>query len=117
MNNRVQKILWYNKAWIIHKQEGQNYFNKMDDVSLPHPLLALEKVKRNILERFYFNMSFRVLMKKIHFSKVLSHFCQNMVSNQKNSNFSLIDRAIRNIFFCFKVLNESKLLSEWIFLI
>ena len=35
-----------------------------------------------------------------------------MVSTQQNGISSLTVRAILNIFFCFKGLNESKLLSE-----
>ena len=37
------KILWYNNAWVIHKRGGQNYFNKIDDLILPHPLRVLKK--------------------------------------------------------------------------
>ena len=68
VNNRVQKILWYNNAWIIHKRGGQNYFSKTDNVSYLHLLRVFKKAKRNILEMFHFNMNFfLILMKKIHF--------------------------------------------------
>ena len=81
VNNCVQKILWYNNAWVVHKREGQNYFNKIDDLTLPHPILVLKIAKRNVLEMFYFNTSF---LDFSLFLKVLSHFSRDMISNQKN---------------------------------
>ena len=52
---------------------------------------------------------------KNSFLKLLLHFCQNMVFSQKNWNSSRKSWAIPNIFFCFKGLSKSKLLSERIF--
>ena len=43
VNHRVQKILWYNNAWAIHKRGGQNYFDMIYDLSLLHPLHTLRK--------------------------------------------------------------------------
>ena len=60
-------------------------------------------------------MSFLDFNEKNPFLK-LWRFSQNMVSNQQNWISSLMVRAILNIFFCFKGLNESKLLSDQIFL-
>ena len=64
---------------------------------------------------FHFNTSFLDFNEKNPFLKLVSRFSQNMVSNQKNVISSLTVRAILNILFCFKGLNESKLLSDQIF--
>ena len=113
VNNRFQKTLWYNNGWVIHKRGGQNYFNKTDEVNLLHPLRALKKPNEIYQKCSILIWVFWILMKKIHFYN-FGVFLKNIVSNKQNWISSLMVRAILNIFFCFKGLNESKLLSDQI---